>query len=122
MYARLDQASARTGLPVNSIVIAACLDWLQRHTPPTEVSGIAPHRLMPETFREGSQFRQAPRWATVRREEGPAGRAPAPRMGGVSVSAFQRPRRQPAKAAQVAAEKSIHCYQRSNELDNDVVR
>ncbi len=33
MFARLDQASARTGMPVNSIVIAACLDWMQRHTP-----------------------------------------------------------------------------------------
>jgi hypothetical protein len=33
MFARLDQASARTGMPVNSIVIAACLEWMQRHTP-----------------------------------------------------------------------------------------
>ena len=67
MYARLDQASARTGLPVNSIVIAACLDWLQRHTPPAEASGVGPHPLTPEMFREGPQFKQAPRWATLRR-------------------------------------------------------
>ncbi|MFI4972744.1 MAG: hypothetical protein ACHP7H_08690, partial [Hyphomicrobiales bacterium] len=33
IFARLDQASARTGMPVNSIVIAACLEWMQRHTP-----------------------------------------------------------------------------------------
>jgi Clp amino terminal domain, pathogenicity island component len=33
IYQRLDQASARTGLPVNSIVIAACLEWMQRHAP-----------------------------------------------------------------------------------------
>jgi hypothetical protein len=33
MFARLDHASARTGMPVNSIVIAACLEWMQRHTP-----------------------------------------------------------------------------------------
>lgn len=32
VYARLDEASARTGLPVNSIVVAACLEWMQRHT------------------------------------------------------------------------------------------
>jgi hypothetical protein len=63
MYARLDQASARTGLPVNSIVIAACLDWLQRHSPPTEV--VRP--LSPEMFRENPLFQQAPRWATLRR-------------------------------------------------------
>jgi hypothetical protein len=67
MYARLDQASARTGLPVNSIVIAACLDWLQRHTPTPEVSGSGPHILSPEVLRESSVFKQAPRWATLRR-------------------------------------------------------
>lgn len=67
MYARLDQASARTGLPVNSIVIAACLDWLQRHTPPTEFPVGGPHLLSPEVLRQSSAFKQAPRWATLRR-------------------------------------------------------
>jgi hypothetical protein len=73
MYARLDQASARTGLPVNSIVIAACLDWLQRHTPsPMEASFGGSHILSPEVLQEGSVMRQvslssAPRWATLRR-------------------------------------------------------
>src|SRR5712692_9020703 len=33
MFARLDQASARIGMPVNSIVIAAVLDWMPRYTP-----------------------------------------------------------------------------------------
>ena len=66
VYARLDQASARTGLPVNSIVIAACLDWLQRHSPAQETSG-ASHVLSPEMFRETPVFQQAPRWATLRR-------------------------------------------------------
>src|SRR3977135_2395146 len=66
MYARLDQASARTGLPVNSIVIAACLDWLQSHFPPQETSCV-PQRLSPEMFREAPVFQQAPRWATLRR-------------------------------------------------------
>ncbi|GAC1642668.1 MAG: hypothetical protein NVS9B11_11360 [Candidatus Dormibacteraceae bacterium] len=66
MYARLDQASARTGLPVNSIVIAACLDWLQRHTPPAEATG-GPNPLSPPMFREGAVLKQAPRWATLRR-------------------------------------------------------
>jgi hypothetical protein len=66
MYARLDQASARTGLPVNSIVIAACLDWLQRHTAPTEVLSGGPRLLPPEALL-GATFMQAPRWATLRR-------------------------------------------------------
>lgn len=57
VYQRLDQASARTGMPVNSIVVAACLEWMQRHTPtsaiePAEASGL---RLTP------------PRWSTIRR-------------------------------------------------------
>lgn len=61
IHARLDQASARTGMPVNSIVVAACLEWMERHTPAaasirqltsaTPVAGMAP----------------APRWATIRR-------------------------------------------------------
>jgi hypothetical protein len=67
MYARLDQASARTGLPVNSIVIAACLDWLQRHTPPMEFPIGSPQLLSPEVLRQSSAFQQAPRWATLRR-------------------------------------------------------
>ncbi len=62
MFARLDQASARTGMPVNSIVIAACLEWMQRHTPaPGEQRGDveAPPRYQRPAV--------APRWATLRR-------------------------------------------------------
>ena len=56
MFARLDQASARTGMPVNSIVIAACLEWMSRHAP--------------EQARPADQFvppHPPPRWATIRR-------------------------------------------------------
>lgn len=68
LFGRLDQASARTGLPVNSIVIAACLDWLQRHSPPMDVPLGGPHLLSPDVLREGSVMTQAaPRWATLRR-------------------------------------------------------
>src|SRR2546426_12157118 len=64
MFARLDQASARTGMPVNSIVIAACLEWMQRHTPgassesgsPAEPAGWEPRAMT-----------VPPRWATLRR-------------------------------------------------------
>jgi hypothetical protein len=55
VYARLDQASARTGMPVNSIVVAACLEWMQRHTPDTLASPM------------GFGMTPAPRWATIRR-------------------------------------------------------
>lgn len=64
MFARLDQASARTGMPVNSIVIAACLEWMQRHTP---APGAEPG---PEVVLTGFGPRAVtvpPRWATLRR-------------------------------------------------------
>lgn len=63
MFARLDQASARTGMPVNSIVIAACLEWMQRHTPlPVQPAmGVE----LPST--EGLPIGVTPRWATIRR-------------------------------------------------------
>lgn len=67
MFGRLDQASARTGMPVNSIVIAACLEWMQRHTPVTPLS--IPGVQLPTT--EGTPFAVPfsvpPRWATIRR-------------------------------------------------------
>jgi len=57
MFGRLDQASARTGMPVNSIVIAAVLEWMDRHTPtPGEPRlDVLPRLTVP------------PRWATLRR-------------------------------------------------------
>src|SRR5712692_10465160 len=61
LYQRLDQASARTGLPVNSIVIAACLEWMQRHIPD---AGPAPASTVPP---QAVRLPGPPRWATVRR-------------------------------------------------------
>jgi hypothetical protein len=61
VFARLDQASARTGMPVNSIVVAACLEWMQRHTPEVSAS-VAFTGLIPT----------APRWATLKRALGKA--------------------------------------------------
>ncbi|HVH62603.1 MAG TPA: Clp protease N-terminal domain-containing protein [Candidatus Dormibacteraeota bacterium] len=63
MYARLDSASSWTGLPVNSIVVAACLEWMSRHVPDPSLS-------TPGTFVAPAGFlpRQTPpRWATLRR-------------------------------------------------------
>ncbi|HET7339117.1 MAG TPA: Clp protease N-terminal domain-containing protein [Candidatus Dormibacteraeota bacterium] len=62
IYARLDQASARTGMPVNSIVIAACLEWMERHTPEQTVS--------PQLGFQMAVLPAAPRWATLRRALG----------------------------------------------------
>jgi ClpA/ClpB-like protein len=70
VYARLDQASARTGMPVNSIVVAACLEWMQRHTPEMSYPTASFTGLIPA----------APRWATIRRAvvEAMAGHARPP--------------------------------------------
>ena len=70
VFARLDQASARTGMPVNSIVIAACLEWMDRHTQSTNVAGTIPLSLLAPP----------PRWSTIRRavEVAVAGRGTPP--------------------------------------------
>lgn len=58
VYQRLDQASARTGMPVNSIVVAACLEWMQRHTPEQTWQPVGPMSMA---------LPAAPRWSTIRR-------------------------------------------------------
>ena len=42
IYRRLELAGDVTGLPINSIVIVACMEWLQQHRP-----DIAYRRLLP---------------------------------------------------------------------------
>jgi len=63
LYQRLDVASARTGLPVNSIVVAACLEWMQRHTP----EATAQPALEGWPGPPAPVAMAAPRWSTVRR-------------------------------------------------------
>ncbi|HET7466261.1 MAG TPA: Clp protease N-terminal domain-containing protein [Candidatus Dormibacteraeota bacterium] len=70
VYQRLDQASARTGMPVNSIVVAAVLEWMQRHTPEAGVQGAPLSFTLPA----------APRWSTIRRAMRRAGREMSPGM------------------------------------------
>jgi Clp amino terminal domain, pathogenicity island component len=62
IYQRLDQASARTGLPVNSIVVAACLEWMQRHAP--EVIAEVQVGTWPGP---GPMPISPPRWSTLNR-------------------------------------------------------
>ena len=104
MFARLDQASARTGMPVNSIVIAACLEWMQRHTPvPGEQRGDVdppPHHQRPAV---------APRWATLRRAVKLAiARPEAP--GIYPFERFSDSARELLTIAQREAEQSGHSY------------
>jgi ClpA/ClpB-like protein len=66
VYQRLDQASARTGMPVNSIVVAACLEWMQRHTPEPGWQPAGPMSMA---------LPAAPRWSTIRRAMQRAGRS-----------------------------------------------
>jgi len=68
VYQRLDQASARTGMPVNSIVVAACLEWMQRHMPEQAWQPVGPMSMA---------LPAAPRWSTIRRAMRQAGRAPS---------------------------------------------
>ena len=98
VYARLDQASARTGMPVNSIVVAACLEWMQRHTPDSAMPlqtaiGMAP----------------APRWATIRRAvvEAATGRPGSPPY---PFERFTRKAQDMLTAAQGEALKSGYTY------------
>jgi hypothetical protein len=109
LFARLDQASARTGLPVNSIVIAACLDWLQRHTPPYEVPLGGPHLLSPDAL-ESSPLRQAPRWATLRRAVEQATKPLARHSEFYPFDRFTDHAKELLTLAQVAAEKAGFSY------------
>jgi hypothetical protein len=109
MFGRLDQASARTGMPVNSIVIAACLEWMQRHTPVTPLS--VPGVELPST--EGMPFRVPfgvpPRWATIRRavEQAMVKRAP---MSAYPFGQFTSNAQKLLTLAQAEAEKGGHSY------------
>src|ERR1700687_2054230 len=110
MYARLDQASARTGLPVNSIVIAACLDWLQRHTPPMEFPIGGSPLLSPDVTRPSSAFQQAPRWATLRRAVDLAAKPLARHPEMYPFDRFTDHAKELLTLAQIEAEKSGFSY------------
>lgn len=71
VYRRLESAGALTGLPINSIVVFACLEWLERHGPERMVSPEWPNietlrRLGPERLRSG----MARSWFAGRRAAG----------------------------------------------------
>lgn len=45
IYGRLEKASATTGLPINSIVVVAVLDWLESHPPELAGRGARPFEM-----------------------------------------------------------------------------
>lgn len=94
VHARLDQAAARTGMPVNSIVIAACLEWLDRHAGvQTPLSSLAP----------------TPRWSTIRRAvELATSRRPAP--GVYPFEAFSESAQKLLTRSQAEAQKAGFSY------------
>jgi len=106
MFARLDQASARTGMPVNSIVIAACLEWMQRHTPMPAQPGMGVEVPSTERLPFGLP---PPRWATIRRavEQATLKRAPA---GMYPFERFTRNAQKFLTLAQTEAEKGGFSY------------
>jgi hypothetical protein len=110
MFAKLDQASARTGLPVNSIVIAACLDWMQRHTPdPAGVGLSSEHMFSSEDLRLLRQSSVAPRWATLSRAVKLA-TAKRPRTGTYPFERFTERAKVLLTRAQEEAEGMGHSY------------
>jgi hypothetical protein len=95
MFGRLDQASAQTGMPINSIVIAACLEWISRHIErPVPIAAVGT---------------AAPRWATLRR----AVELAVAKRGSAPVYPFERFTAAAQKMlidAQTEAQKAGHSY------------
>jgi hypothetical protein len=98
VFARLDQASARTGMPVNSIVVAACLEWMQRHL--TAASPESEPAMAVQMFR--------PRWSTLRRAVQLAGSATTSR--GYPFEAFSGGAQSMLTAAQLEAKSAGLSY------------
>lgn len=110
IFARLDQASARTGLPVNSIVIAACLDWLSRHAPSADLAPGGPNQPPREYLTEGSVFRRGPRWATLRRAVELAAKPLTSQLETYPFDRFTEHAQELLTLSQVEAEKSGFSY------------
>ena len=73
VYLQLEQASAATGLPINSIVVVACLDWLEKEQSSRLLMRLP--RLRPSLLARGAALEQ-----TVRMQPSPPSfaRVPAP--------------------------------------------
>jgi hypothetical protein len=105
LFAKLDQASARTGMPVNSILIAACLEWMERHTPAPETPGGRNFTLE----ERAAQPLIGPRWATISRamKQALTRRAPLARY---PFDRFSDHAKQLLTSSQSESEKAGHSY------------
>jgi hypothetical protein len=109
IFGRLDQASARTGMPVNSIVIAACLEWMQRHIPVTALPGLGVELQSTEGMPFKVPFGVPPRWATIRRAVEQAALKQA-HMSAYPFERFTSSAQKLLTLAQAEAEKGGHAY------------
>src|SRR3954447_25564084 len=106
VFARLDKASAQTGMPVHSIVVAACLEWMHRHLPPSPSTTESEPAIPIQMFR--------PRWSTLRRAVKRAGSAHAPR--GYPFEAFATSAQRMLSMAQEEAKTAGRTYIGSEQM------
>lgn len=73
VYRRLEASSVLTGLPINSIVVVACLEWLERHGPERLSAPMLANVEAFQRIRPGGMRRGAPAgWLPGRsRQSGP---------------------------------------------------
>jgi hypothetical protein len=73
VYRRLEASSVLTGLPINSIVVVACLEWLERHGPERLTTPLPANLETFQRIRPGSMRRGLPAgWLPGRsRQTGP---------------------------------------------------
>jgi hypothetical protein len=65
VYRRLEASSVLTGLPINSIVVVACLEWLERHGPERLTAPLPQNIEAFQRIRPGFPT-PAPRWLARR--------------------------------------------------------
>jgi hypothetical protein len=113
VYRRLEAAGVLTGLPINSIVVFACLEWLERHGP-ERLTAPLPENV--ETFRRlrpGPLRSRVPwTWFAGRRAAG----GPQP------FDLFSEPARKALELAQQDARERRHGYIGTEHLLEGLVR
>jgi hypothetical protein len=66
VYRRLEASSVLTGLPINSIVVVACLEWLERHGPERLTAPLPQNIEAFQRLRPGGLSEPTPRWLSRR--------------------------------------------------------
>src|SRR5919197_1110931 len=103
VYRRLEAAGVLTGLPINSIVVFACLEWLERHGPERMTALRTENVETLRRLRPGARLpRTASAWLPWRRTAGVSGPQP--------FDLFSEPARQALELAQQDARERRHSY------------